>query len=524
MAGIANLDMGVFIAYFVFVMGIGFFAGRKKKQSAGDYFIASGKLPWFVVGFGLIATSISTEQMIGQSGATYKMGLVVFNWEICNYIGILSVIFIFLPVYLNKKVVTIPHYLELRFGNTPRILYAIINIGIIIFILLAGVTYTGGFVLEQMFGINKYYGIWLLVIIAGSYTIYGGLISVAWTQVLQGTLLLASGFLISGLGIAHVEGGFNALIGTGERAHLIQPMSHPELPWTAILILTLHVDIWYFGTNQQLIQSGLGARSRWHGMMGVLFAGFLILSSAMVIEFPGLVAYALDPNLERTDSAFVFAAKSLIPVGLKGLVFAGLCGAIMSTIQGLAQAASTVFSLELYAKTFKTSSDKQLIKVGKTASAIILIFGALWAPMVGNWPNIFEFFTKCFYFISAPIASLFVWAVLWKRTTKTAVTWTLVLTFLFFFMPYVMKVLEENLELQINEYNLAGICFIVSFLFTFIVSLLTEKPAKEQVEGLVWERSMIKIPAGENRPFYRSIWFWAAIYIAITVFIYIKFW
>ena len=524
MADVANLDLGVFIAYIVLVMSIGFIAGRKKKQSAGDYFIASGKLPWFVVGFGLIATSISTEQMIGSSGATFKMGLVVFNWEICNYIGILSVIFIFLPVYLNRKVVTIPHYLELRFGDTPRLLYAIINIGIIIFILLAGVTYTGGFVLEQIFGINKNLCIWILIIISGSYTIYGGLISVAWTQVLQGILLLAGGFLISGLGIANVEGGFNAIIGTGERAHLIQPMSHPELPWTAILILTLHVDIWYFGTNQQLIQSGLGAKSRWHGMMGVLFAGFLILASAMVIEFPGLVAYALDPNLENTDSAFLFAAKSLIPVGLRGLVFAGLCGAIMSTIQGLTQAASTVFSLELFAKTFKGSSDKNLIKVGKIASAMILLFGGLWAPMVENWPNIFEFFTKCFYFISAPIASLFVWAVLWKRTTKTAVTWTLMLTFVFFFIPYLIKVVEQNYELKINEYNLAGICFIVSFAFTFIVSLLTEKPGKEQIEGLVWDRSMIKIPKIDNSPFYKSIWFWSGIYIAITIFIYAKFW
>lgn len=155
---------------------------------------------------------------------------------------------------------------------------------------------------------------------------------------------------------------------------------------------------------------------------------------------------------------------------------------------------------------------------------MILLFGGLWAPMVENWPNIFEFFTKCFYFISAPIASLFVWAVLWKRTTKTAVTWTLMLTFVFFFIPYLIKVVEQNYELKINEYNLAGICFIVSFAFTFIVSLLTEKPGKEQIEGLVWDRSMIKIPKIDNSPFYKSIWFWSGIYIAITIFIYAKFW
>ncbi|MFC2087140.1 SLC5 family protein [Bacteroidota bacterium] len=524
MTGAGTLDIGIFIAYFIFVLFIGFSVGRKKKKSASDYFIASGRLKWYVIGFGIIATSISTEQLVASCGAAYKWGMPVLNWEMSNIVAIFIVMIILLPVYLNKKIVTIPHYLELRFGSSPRILYALITIFTIVFIYLAGVGYTGGFVLEQIFGIDKIYGIWLIVIIAGSFTIYGGLISVVWAQLFQGILLLIGGFLISGLGIAHIDGGLSTIIGTGERSHLIQPMSHPELPWTSIVILTLHVNIWYWGTNQQLIQSGLGAKSRWHGMMGVLFSGFLITAAVMAIEFPGLVAHALEPNLENTDLAYVYAAKILIPTGLKGLVFAGLVGAIMSTIQGLAQAASTVFSLELYGKAKKGISDAKLIRVGKICSAIILIFGALWAPMVGNWPNIFEFFTKCVFLISAPIASIFIWGILWKGTTKTAVNWTLILSFLFFVIPYITRTLEVKHGIHINEYNLAGILFVGSMLFTYLVSIFTKKPADEQIEGLVWEKSMIKLSAKDNRPIYRNIWFWSVLFLAIMIFIYAIYW
>ena len=396
MAEIGILDILIFIAYFIIVVLIGFISGRKKKESASDYFIASGKLPWYLIGFGMLATSVSTEQFIGSCGFAYKWGMPVFNWELSNFVSMLILLFVFIPVYLKKKIVTIPQYLELRFGDGPRTIYALITIFALVFIMLAGVVYTGGFLLEQIFGLNKYIGIWIMVIIAGTYTVYGGLISVAWTQLFQGILLLSGGMLIAVLGLTSIEGGFNAIIGSGTRAHLIQPLSHPELPWTAILVLTIPVNIWYWCTSQPMIQSCLGAKSRWHSGMGIIFLGFLIIVSSMTIEFPGLIAYALNPNLENVDMAYPYVVNSLVSTGLKGLVLAGLCGAVMSTIQALVQSASTIFTLELYKKIKKNVTDKKLIRIGRLCSTVIIILGAFWAPMVGKFPSIFEFFQNLF--------------------------------------------------------------------------------------------------------------------------------
>jgi len=466
MVDIRFLDTFIFITYFVIVTFIGFFAGRKKKESARDYFVASSKLPFYIIGFGMLASSVSTEQFIGSCGFTYKWGAPVFNWELSNFVAMLVMLWIFIPVYLNKRIITIPQYLEMRFGSGPRNIYAAISIFALVFIMLAGVVYTGGFLLEQIFGLDRIYGIWLMVIVAGSYTVFGGLISVAWTQLFQGTLLLSGGVLVSVLGLMKVDGGFSAIVGTGERAHLFQPLSHPELPWTAILVLTIPVNIWYWCTSQPIIQSCLGAKSRWDGKMGIILTGFLVIVSSMAIEFPGLIAYAINPNLESPDMAYPFVVKTLVSGGLRGLVLAGLCGAVMSTIEALVHSASTLFTLELYHKIRTDVSDDSLITVGRICSTVVLFLGAVWAPMVGKFPTIFEF-------------------------------------------------------------NLAGVVFILSLIFGIILSLFTEQPEKHQVDGLVWHLSMTRLPEEEiaaGYPWYKNLWLWCALWVTVMLAIYVKFW
>lgn len=280
MLKIGILDTCIFIGYFVVVTFIGFFVGRKKKESARDYFIASGKLSWYLIGFGLIASSISTEQFVACAGFTYKWGLAVLNWELSNIIALLVLLWIFIPIYLSKKIVTMPSYLEKRFGPGPRNLYAVISILSAALVLLPGVMYTGGFLLEQTFGINKYIAIWTMALIAGLYTVYGGMISVVWTQLLQGVLLLGSGILVFVLGVVKVDGGLKTIIwpaGEAARSHLILPASHPELPWTAMLVLATCVNIWYWCTNQSINQSCLGAKTRWDAKMGIILVGFMML-------------------------------------------------------------------------------------------------------------------------------------------------------------------------------------------------------------------------------------------------------
>ena len=343
----------------------------------------------------------------------------------------------------------------------------------------------------------------------------------AWTQLFQSILLLGSGLLIFVLGIIKIPGGFTAIVfPAGEeaaRSHLIMPANHPELPWTAMLVLAFPVNIWYWCTSQQFNQSCLGAKSRWDGKMGIILAGFLIIITALSVEFPGLIAYALNPNLSNPDQAYPFVVKTLVSTGLKGLVLAGLCGAVMSTIEALVHSSSAIFTLDLLTKFKKDISDKNLIKAGRIASACILITGALWAPVVGKFPTIFEFFQKTWFFIAAPVATVFILAMLW----------TLILSFPMFILPYVLRIGEDKFGWQINEFNLAGGFFIASVIFMVVLSLLTKPPRPEQVEGLVWRPSMTRLPQAEldaGYPWYKNLWLWCAIWIGTFVFIYYKFW
>lgn len=530
MEGIGTLDIFVFISYFVVVVFIGFFVGRKKKESARDYFVTSSRLPWYIIGFAMVASSISTEQFIGSAGFTYKWGIAVFNWEWCNWPAMLILIWIFLPVYLNKKIVTMPGYLEKRFGAGPRNVYAAISILAAVLIILPGVLYTGGLLLNQIFpAISIRKGIWLMAIVSGAFTIYGGMISVAWAQLFQAILLLASGILLFFLAIVKVPGGLNAILWAPDEArnHLILPYNHPELPWTAIIVLVVSTNIWYFCTNQTIIQSCLGARSRRDGIMGIILLGFLMILTGLSVEFPGLVAYALNPHLENADTAYPFVVKQLVSTGLKGLVLAGMCGAVMSTVEALMHSSSAIFTMDLYTRLFKNTPDKKLITIGRWASGSILLVGALWAPMVAKFPDIFSFFQRCWFFIAAPVAAVFILAILSRRTTRTAALWGLLLVFPLFVLPYILLAGKKHFGWQVNDFNLAGVIFAFSMVFIAVLSIFTRPAKPEQIEGLVWRPAMMKLPEAEladGYPWYKNLWLWCGIWVAVMVAIYVRFW
>jgi len=531
MQNLNPLDIATFIAYFVIVTFIGFYAGRRQKESARDYFVTAGRLPWYLIAFGMLASSISTEQFIGSAGFTYKYGLPVFNWELGNWPAMLILLWIFLPIYLNRKIVTMPSYLEQRFGPGPRNLYAIITILAAVFIILPGVIYTGGFLLQEMFGLNILIGIALMAIVGGTFTIYGGLISVAWTQLFQSALLLASGLLIFILAVTKIDGGFwSILLPQGvdpARTHLILPASHPELPWTAILAIVIPVNIWYFCTAQYIVESTLGARTRWDGKMGIIVLGFLMICTALSVEFPGLVAYVLNPGLEKPDQAYPFVVKQLVPVGLKGLVMAGLCAAVMSTIQALMHSSSAIFTMDIYRRYRANVSETNLVKVGRITSAAVLVIGTLWSPVVSKFPTIFQFFQNCWSMIAGPVAAVFILGVLWKRATGKAAFWTLIGCFPLFFLPYIIPRIETAYNTSINEFNVAGVIFIIMLVFMVVLSLATPPPRPEQIEGLVWRPSMMRLPAEElalGYPWYKNLWLWCFIWVALMLFIYAKFW
>ena len=517
-------DIAVFAAYFVAALAIGFWAGRKAKRSSREFFLTSGTLSWAVIGLSTIGASLSTEQLVGVVGYAYSHGMAVANWEWLNFVGYSLLIGVFLPVYLRNRIVTMPEFLELRYSVTVRRMYAVISVLSYVFINLAGVIFSGAFLLEQMLGIPLQAGIWGLAILSGALTVYGGMSSVAWTQVFQSALLIAGGLLVFFLGLAEVPGGWQAVVGEGERAHLVLPASDPELPWTAMVVLALSTGPWYFCTNQYINQNSLGAKDEWHARMGIVLACFLGVFTALAYIFPGMVAYAIRPDLASGDEALPFLIKTVVPAGLRGLILAGLCGAIMSTIQALINSSATILTVDLYKGVFrKDASERDLIRIGRLCGVAVLVAGALWAPVVVTFGNIFAYFQECWFLIAAPIMAIFLLAVFSRRATATAAAWTLGLCFPMFVLPYWLRIAGIGM----NAFNIAGIVYVLSLACMAAVSLRTAPPDPESVDRVIWTRAVARLPRAiveSGYPLWRRVSLWWALTVAMFVALYLAYW
>ncbi len=520
MGGLHTIDAAILAGYLALLLAVGFWSGRKKSEAkAEDFFLTSKTLPWYTIGFSLIAAGISSVQFIGNVGYAYQHGLAVANWEWLNAPAILLLVFIFIPVYSRWKIVTMPQFLELRYNGRVRTVFAIITLLTYIFINMAGVIYSGGFVLNKILGLDLYAGIWTMAVVSGFFVVYGGMESIAWTNVLQAVLLLGSGLLVFAVGFAAVPGGWPEIIGTGDRSHLILPANHKEIPSTGLVVLALSTNIWFFCTNQTINQSALGAKNLWHAKLGILLAGFLSIVIAFADVFPGLIAYALNPNLPVADEAYPYIVGRVIPAGLRGLVFAGLLGATLANVEALGNASATIFTFDIYRSVINPgASERQLIRIGRVAAVIVLVVGAVWAPIVMRFGHIFSYFQECWAFIAIPVAVLFTLGVLWKGVTARSALWTLCLSFPMLVLPYGLR----TYEVTWNVYNVAGIVLIFTLLFTVLTSLATRGDNAGKTIQATW--SPTADAEAKALPWYRSISFWAAVMAGLYVALYAIFW
>jgi SSS family solute:Na+ symporter len=486
-----GVDIVVYLAFLLAVIGIGFWVSRKQEATAGNYFLAGNRIPWFAIGVSIIAASISTEQFLGEVGFAYRYGLAVANWEWANVVAQLALAFIFVPVFFRLRIVTIPEYLGRRYDDRCRVIFAVLLVASYAFINLAGVLYLGGFAIEVLFGFNKWSAIWFLAAIAGAYTIYGGLTSVVWTDLLNGGILLGGGILVFILGCMAVPGGIGEIVGSGDRAHLILPASHPDLPWTAILALAFCTNIFYYCTNQYINQRCLAARGEWDARTGVIFASFLGLPLALAVTFPGMIAHALDPGLKVADQAYPYVVSRLVPIGLRGVVFAALTGAVMSTIASLVSSSSSIITVDLYQRFVRrTASDRELIRMGRFSGLAVLLIGALWTPIVERFELVFAYFQECWVFFAAPISVVFLVGILWKRATANAAFYTLLLGF----PMLVLVFLRRDLLPGTNAFNVAGLAALGMLVFLILYSKLSPTPASDEGRRITqWHPELLKL-------------------------------
>lgn len=477
--GFNAFDLIFFLSTIAIVLLVGFWTTWRQKTSVGDYFRGGNRVPWYAIGFSIIAACISSEQFVGEVGYSYKLGMPVLNFEWSVLPALTILLFIFVPVYVRNNVSTMPEYLERRFGSEARTLYAWLNVATYVLVNFALVFYTGGYALEQMWGIDRYEAVWALAFFTGLYTVYGGLEAMAWTSSIQCVLLMGGGIYVFFAGMSHIGWDFAAVVGTGDRAHLVASASHPDVPWTALVMMALSTNTWYYATDQYINQRCLAAPNEWHAKMGVAFAVALQILIPFAVCFPGMIYHVANPTLADHNAAYPKMVATFVPMGLRGLVAAAVVGAIMSTISGLVNSTSTIFTLDIVRRSWgRDWSEQRLVRVGRWSGGLALVIGALAAPIVEHWESIFRYAQDVWAMMAAPVVVVFLCAALWRGTGRRGAIvclWLSILSVPFTFAKCILAdpngssihFLPGNLE---NSLVLAGAVSLLSWVLMFCLA------------------------------------------------------
>jgi SSS family solute:Na+ symporter len=451
------VDYIVFIGYILGIVLLGLWVSRDKKghqKDSKDYFLASKSLPWWAIGASLIAANISAEQFIGMSGSGFAIGLAIASYEWMAAITLIIVGKYFLPIFIEKQLYTIPEFVEQRFSTNLKTILAIFWVALFIFVNLTSVLFLGGKAIDTIIGTGDgsliIYAIMGLAFIAAAYSLYGGLSAVAWTDAVQVALLLIGGIITTVIALGHVtpDGGvFNGLNHVynvaSDKFSMILTRDNPQysnLPGIAVLIGGMWVaNLYYWGFNQYIIQRTLAAKSLKEAQKGIAFAAFLKMILPIVVVIPGIVAYVLYTQPEGTviipgvqeaftnadgtvnyDKSYPWLISYFIPLGLKGLVLAALTAAIVSSLASMLNSTSTIFTMDIYKPYMnKGASEKQLVSVGRISAFAALIIAVLIAPIMENFPQMFQYIQEYTGLVSPGILAVFLMGLFWKKTNNT---------------------------------------------------------------------------------------------------------
>lgn len=443
---ITTIDWIVFAAYCALILGVGLFVSRTKKgeeKDSSDYFLAGRGLAWWAIGASIIASNISAEQFVGMSGSGYAIGLGMATYEWIAALGLILIAKFFIPVFLKKKIFTMPQFLEERFDRRVKTVMAFFWLLVFIFINLTSILYLGALTIESVTGISLWAGVAGLALFAAIYSIYGGLKAVAMTDVIQVIFLVGGGLITTyialdllGDGEGAIQGCSNLYEQTQDKFHLILDKSHPgynDLPGISVIIGGLWVaNLYYWGCNQYIIQRALAAKSVKEAQYGMLFAGFIKLFIPLIVVIPGIAAFALNAPLEKSDEAYPWLLGNLLPVGIKGIAFAALTAAIVSSLASMMNSISTIFTMDIY-RTYirKDAGQKELVRTGRWASFVSLLIAVTIAPLLSGLDQAFQYIQEFTGFISPGALAIFLAGFFYKRATANGALAAAVGTFAF---------------------------------------------------------------------------------------------
>lgn len=516
-SGFETVDFIILAVYIILLVSLGMFLSRDKEgkeKSANDYFLAGNTLTWWAVGASLIAANISAEQFIGMSGTGYADGIAIAAYEVMAAVTLVVIGKFLLPIMIERKIFTIPQFLRERYNDGVGLAFSILWLFLYMFVNLTSVAWLGALAIEQILGLQglavsigglevsmRMIIIIALFLIAGIYSIYGGLASVAWTDVMQVTFLVGGGLITAYFALCSVAGddgtfidGFNKVytyLTTGDYArdthfHLVIQESHNESAFANVPgIAAIVGGVWltnlgYWGFNQYIIQKGLAARNIDEAKKGLVFAGFLKIVIPFIVVLPGICAYYMAQNADQftqlqgsinvADDAYPWLIRNFTPTGIKGLSFAALAAAIISSLASMFNSTSTLFTMDIYKKYLnKEATDKTLVNVGRIVAVVALVIAAVAVkPLLGGLDQAFQYIQEYSGFIYPGIITVFGLGLLWKRASSTAAVWTAIITIP---LGVLFKIIMPDVAFQFR----AGYIFIIVFTFFVTVSLLSKK-------------------------------------------------
>ena len=523
-----TLDWIVLSIYFLALIAVAVWVVLQKNKNTEDYFLAGRNVGWFVIGASIFASNIGSEHVVGLAGTGFESGTPMAHYELHAWI-VLLLGWLFLPFYIRSGAFTMPEFLEKRFDSRSRWFLSVFSLLAYVLTKVSVTIYAGGIVVSELLGIPFWYGAIGVVVFTGIYTVIGGMKAVIYTETLQTIVLILGSIVITYLGLQEV-GGWNELQDTvravsPDHFNMWRPMSDPDFPWTGLLIGGTIVGIWYWCTDQYIVQRTLAAHNIKIGRRGAIFGAYLKLLPILIFLIPGIIAFALsiqNPEvfaIEKADRAFPMLVKTLLPVGLKGLVAGGLMAALMSSLASVFNSCSTIFTIDIYKKLKPNKSETELLTTGKIATGIIVVLGIVWIPIMERIGGgvMYQYLQNVQSYIAPPVTAVFLLGIIWKRVNAQAAISTLIAGLVLLVLRLSSEIyyqadisagaVHDNLMYgfaTINFAHMAIFMFLFSVALCISVSLATSPPDYKRISGLSFG-TLTKEHKLENKGSYDTI-------------------
>lgn len=524
-----HLDWISISLYFLLLVGVAIWVIRKKEDNTEDYFLAGRNVGWFVVGASIFASNIGSEHVVGLAGTGASNKLPLLIYEIHAWV-VLMLGWVFLPFYARSGVFTMPEFLEKRFDARSRWVLSVFSIVAYVLTKISVTIYAGGVVVSALLGIDFWTGAIATVILTGLYTVLGGMRAVVYTETLQAILLVVGAAVLTFIGLDKV-GGWGSMVDTlgPEYFNMWRPATDPDFPWPSLFITSTIVGIWYWCTDQYIVQRTLTAKNIKEGRRGTIFGALLKLLPVFLFLIPGVIALTLkmrgELHWESADEAFPVLMSNLLPSGLRGLVAAGLLAALMSSLASVFNSCSTLFTVDVYKKLRPNTPEKKLVRTGQIATVFVVIIGIIWIPIMANISGVlYEYLQSVQSYIAPPITAVFLLGIFYKRINATGAFATLIMGILVAFFRIALELLKDNFDSDgilyylgdMNFLTFGAWFFLFCLIFMVVVSLLTKSPDKEQIVNLTFG-TITEEEKNKNKNSYNWIDITVSIFIVLIV-------